>query len=235
MQARTAPFYSNTPLYFSLLLLVALAGFYPSFYGRLGEAKLVHQFHGAIATLWMLLLIGQGWLMRRRQLALHRTIGKCSVVLAALFVVSALMIVHDMLTRDGGFARMFGPRLAFLDLSTVLFFVFAYVMAIHYRRNMALHARYMVCTALPLLPPALSRLLGHYVLATGASFDQALHISFAVTELIVVALLVHDLRVGKMRAPYLILLAVLLVQQASFEVALSVKPWRALVTWMATL
>lgn len=235
MQERAAPLYGNAPLYFSLLLLVALAGFYPSYYSRLGEAKAVHQFHGGVATLWMLLLIGQGWLMRRRRLALHRTIGKCSVVLAALFVVSALMIVHDMLTRDSGFARMFGPRLAFLDLSSVVFFVFAYCMAIYYRRSMPLHARFMVCTALPLLPPALSRLLGHYVLASGASFDQALHVSFVVTELIVVALLAHDLKVGKLRAPYLILLAVLVVQQASFEFALGFGPWRALVTWMTTL
>ena len=229
MQARTTPLYGSAPLYFGLLLAVALAGFYPSYYGRLGEAKALHQFHGGVATLWMLLLIGQGWLMRTRRLALHRTIGKCSIVLAALFVVSGLLIMRDMLTRDSGFARMFGPRLAFIDLSSVLFFAFAYGAAIYYRRNMALHARFMVCTALPLLPPALSRALGHYVLAPGASFGQALHISYIVSELIVVALLAHDLKTGKLRLPYLILLGVLMVQQASFELG----PWGALVGWIS--
>jgi uncharacterized membrane protein len=228
MQARPAPLYVNAPLYFGLLLAVALAGFYPSYYGRLDEAKALHQFHGGVATLWMLLLIGQGWLMRERQLGLHRLVGRGSVVLAALFVVSGLLIVRDMLTRDGGFAKMFGPRLAFIDLSSVLFFAFAYGAAIYYRRTMALHARFMVCTALPLLPPALSRLLGHYVLAPGASFGQALHISYIVSELIVLALLAHDLKTGKLRAPYLVLLGVLVAQQASFELG----PWPVLVAWM---
>ena len=229
MQARALPLYRNSPLYFSLLLVTALVAFFPSFYSRMGEAKFAHQFHGAMSTLWMLLLIGQGWLMRTRRLALHRTIGKCSIVLAALFVVSGLLIMRDMLTRDSGFAKMFGPRLAFIDLSSVLFFAFAYGAAIYYRRDRTLHARFMVCTALPLLPPALSRALGHYVLAPGASFGQALHISYIVSELIVVALLAHDLKTGKLRVPYLILLGVLLVQQASFELG----PWGALVGWIS--
>ena len=233
MQVRSAPFYSNSPLYFTILLLVALVGFFPSYYGRIGDAKMVHQFHGGVSTLWMLLLIGQGWLIRQRKLELHRLVGRSSVVLAVLFVTSGAMITHDMLTRDGGFARMFGPSLAFIDISSVLFFVFAYCMAIHYRRNMALHARYMVCTALPLLPPALSRALGHFVLGRDASFGMALHTSFIVAELVVLALLYHDSRVGKVRAPYLVLLGVLLAQQASFEFALKIGPWRELVSWIA--
>jgi uncharacterized membrane protein len=235
MQARAAPLYANSPLYFSALLLIALVGFFPSYYGRIGDARMVHQFHGGVSTLWMLLLIGQGWLVRKRRFDLHRLVGRTSIVLAVLFVISGVMIVHDMLTRDGGFARMFGPRLAFIDVSSVLFFVFAYSMAIHYRRTMALHARYMVCTALPLLPPALSRALGHFVLGPNASFGMALHTSFIVAEVIVLALLYHDWRLGKVRAPYLILLALLLAQQASFDYALKFTPWRELVAWMATL
>jgi uncharacterized membrane protein len=233
MQARTAPLYASAPFYFLLLLLVALVGFFPSYYSKLGSAKAVHQFHGGVATLWMLLLIGQAWLMRRRQLALHRTIGKSSIVLAALFVVSGLMITHEMVTGDGGFARRFGPRLAFIDISSVAFFVFAYLMAIHHRREVQLHARYMACTALPLLPPALSRLLGHYVLADGATFGQAFHLSFVAAELVVVALLVHDWRGGNVRPPYVILLAVLLVQQLSYELAPHIGPWMGLLEWYA--
>jgi uncharacterized membrane protein len=233
MQARTAPFYGDAPLYFVLLLLVALVGFFPSYYSRLGNGQFAHQFHGAMATLWMLLLITQGFLMRRRKVVLHRALGKASIVLAALFVVSGLMIVQAMLTGESGFSRAFGPRLAFVDLSSVAFFVFAYLMAIYHRREIALHARYMSCTALPLLPPALSRVLGHYVLPDGASFAQAFHISFFVAELIVVALLASDARGGKVRAPYVILLLLLIAQQASYEVSMSIAPWAALVGALA--
>lgn len=232
MQARALPLYRNSPLYFSLLLVTALVAFFPSFYSRMGEAKFAHQFHGAMSTLWMLLLIGQGWLMRSRQVALHRAVGKFSIVLVALFAVSGLMIVHDMVTRDGGFARAFGARLAFLDAAAVAYFVFAYAMAIRHRRDVQLHARYMASTALLLLPPALARILGDHVLPPPPSFEMALHLSFVLTELVVLALIVHDRSTGKLRAPYLILLAVTLAQHASFEIMHKLGPWQALMAWM---
>ncbi|SHG35120.1 hypothetical protein [Massilia sp. CF038] len=233
MHARTSPFYSDAPLYFILLLLTALVGFFPSYYSKLGSGQFAHQFHGAIATLWMLLLIGQSYLMRQRKLALHRAVGKASIVLAALFVVSGLMIVHAMLTGEGGFSRRFGPRLAFVDISSVGFFVFAYLMAIVHRRDVQLHARYMSCTALPLLPPALSRALGHFVMPDGATFAQAFHLSYLAAALIAVALIVNDWRAGKVRAPYVILLVLLLLQQASYEVSMAIGPWKSLVSLLA--
>lgn len=232
MQARALPLYRNSPLYFFLLLLTAVVAFFPSFYSRMGEAKFAHQFHGAMSTLWMLLLIGQGWLMRRRQRALHRAVGKFSIVLVVLFAISGVLIVHDMLTRDGGFALAFGARLAFLDAAAVLYFVFAYAMAIRYRRDVQLHARYMASTALLLLPPALGRILGGLVLPPPPSFELALHLSFVLTELIVLLLILHDRSTGKVRAPYLILLAVTLVQHGSFELMHRLGPWQALVAWI---
>jgi hypothetical protein len=230
MQARPAPFYHLAPLYFFLLLLTALVGFYPNFFSKVGEARNVHRFHGGVATLWLLLLISQSWLIRARQIQLHRLMGRMSVVLAVLFVASGLMIVHDMLSNDSGFSKAFGARLAFIDLSSILYFAFAYVMAILHRRDMGLHARFMASTALPLLPPALARVLGFYVLPDGSTFAMALHLSFFAAELVVLALLLDDRRRGKLRAPYLILLAVLVVQQASYNLSLDVKPWRELVT-----
>ena len=171
--------------------------------------------------------------MRTRRMALHRALGNSSLILVLLFVVSGLLIVHDMLTRDGSFAKVFGPRLAFADLSTVLYFVFTYAMAIYYRNNVQLHARFMVCNALPLIPPALVRALHGFLPAM--TFNQRLHACFTVSELITLALPYNDTRPGKVRAPYLILLGVLLVQHASFVWALQFGPWRAVVAWIVAL
>jgi uncharacterized membrane protein len=234
MLARYGQLYYRSHWYFSLLLAVAIAGFFPTYYARLNDARSLHHFHAIAATLWMLLLISQGYLMRQKKVARHRSIGKLSLVLAPMFAVSGLLVVHDMLTRDSGFARAFGPRLAFIDITSVLWFVFAYCMAIHYRREMPLHARFMASTALPLLPPALSRALAGLVPAVN-SFDLALHLSFAITELVVLALLMHDKKLGKVRAPYLLLLALLLVQQASFNLSMQYQPWRSVVGWIASL
>jgi hypothetical protein len=235
MYARPMPLYHRSPFYFSLLLLIALIGFYPSFYSRAIASSGLHQFHGIVATLWLLLLISQGWLMRRKRISVHRSVGKLSLVLVPLFAISGLMMVHDMLTRDSGFARTFGPRLAFIDLSSIVFFVFAFCMAIYFRRDVGLHARFMASTALPLLPPALLRVLGTHVPSV-TTFDMALHLSYVATELVVVALLLNDRKQsGHMRAPFLILLALLLVQQASFEWSTQLGPWMAILTWFRAI
>lgn len=235
MHARSQPLYRNAHFYFLLLLVTALVGFFPSYYSRLGQASFTHHFHGILATLWMLMLIGQAWLMRQRALKLHRAIGKSSIFLVVLFAVSGLMIVHDMLTRSGGFALAFGARLAFLDTVAVLYFVFAYAMAIRHRREVQLHARYMASTAILLLPPALGRIVGGLILPPPPSFEVAFHVSFVLTELIVLALILHDRMTGKVRPPYLILLAVTLVQHASFEVMHRLGAWQALVAWIRAM
>lgn len=235
MQVRTQPFYSNAPFYFILLLATAFVGFFPSYYSRLGQASFTHHFHGIMATLWMLLLIGQAWLMRQRAVKLHRAIGKSSIFLVVLFAASGLMIVHDMITRDGGFARAFGARLALLDTIAVFYFVFAYSMAIRHRRDIQLHARYMASTAILLLPPAAGRIIGGMILPPPPSFEMAFHLSFMLTELVVLALIVHDRSTGKLRPPYLILLAVTLVQHASFEIMHRLGAWQSLLTWIRSL
>ncbi|MES2898100.1 MAG: hypothetical protein V4723_00155 [Pseudomonadota bacterium] len=236
MQIRPEPLYRNAPFYFALLLLTALVGFFPSFYSRIGEAKFTHLLHGGVATLWMLLLIGQSWLVRQRQLRWHRAIGKASVLLVVLFAIGGVMIDHDMLTRSGGFAKAFGHRLFFLDMMATVYFVVAYALAIHNRHNVQLHARFMASTALLLLPPALARVLGFYVLPEGSSFALAFHLGFAISSLVVLALMLHDYHSGgKVRAPYLILLAVMLVQQASYEVLPRLDAWMNFVGWLRSL
>lgn len=178
------------------------------------------------------MLIGQTWLVRSGRRRLHRTVGRLSVFLALAFVISSAIIVRDMLTRDSPFARLFGPRLAFTDVGSIVFFGFAYGMAILHRGDRERHARWMAATALPLLPPALARLIGGYLMSK-PSFELAFHLSFAASYLLVIALLVHDWRGGKIRAPYVVLLAVLALQQISFDNALKVPIRRAVVDAIA--
>ncbi|UUZ46979.1 hypothetical protein LP420_25545 [Massilia sp. B-10] len=106
--------------------------------------------------------------------------------------------------------------------------MFAYLMAIYYRRDVGLHALHELHRAAAAAARPW-RALGHYVLPDGASFAQAFHISFFVAELVVVALLAADALASKVRAPYVILLVLLIVQQASYEWSMQFGPWQALV------
>ena len=113
---RSGPLYPRAGYYFLLLLLVAFAAFYPSYFSKLGEVDARRHFHGSVATAWVTLLVVQGLLMRSRRVALHRRLGKTAYVLAPLFVLSGLLIIQDMARGANPFQHAYGSRLAFVDL-----------------------------------------------------------------------------------------------------------------------
>ncbi|MEO5629628.1 MAG: hypothetical protein ABIQ62_07675 [Thermomonas sp.] len=235
MNARTGPVYPRAAFYFLLLLATALLGFLGSYFMRLADNNLVRHLHAVTAFAWLLLLITQAWLMRRRAFALHRKLGRTSLALAPLFVISGLLLVQDMLARPGPFIEPFVERLAFIDLTTMAWFSAAYCLALHHRRKTPLHARYMASTALLVLPPALSRAMGGFVPGV-SSFEMAFHLAYLVTELLIVALLVHDFRSeGRVRAPYCILLAIILLQQVAFVLLPGMPWWSRACAWIAAL
>lgn len=209
--------YDRAPWYFSLLLLAGVLGFYRSYFSILGQVDLAHHLHGITATAWMILLITQGWLVRGRRLARHRFVGRSAYVLAPLFLLSGAFMVKVMLSNTDPFSLTYGKRLAFVDITTLAYFAAAVALALVHRRQVHLHARYMACTGIMILPPALARLVAGFVHGP-ARFPIGFHASYVIADAIVVLLLVHDARTGGIRAPYALLLALLLVQQFGFVV-----------------
>lgn len=217
------PFYSRAPLYLAGLLALAVLGFYRSYFARLLGADAVHHLHGLTATAWLTLLCLQAWLYRTRRMALHRQLGRLSAWLVPLFLLSGVLVLRRMLTASDGFSQAFGMRLSFADASSLVYFAVAFGLALHHRRRLPLHARFMVSTALLVLPPALARAAGQYLPGI-QSFEAAFHAGYVASELMVLGLILHDLRHGGWRLPYPMLLAVMLVQQASFH-AVPQWPW----------
>lgn len=235
MHARTRPLYPRAVFYFLLLLGTALVGFWGTYFTRLSEANGIRHAHAATGFAWVLLLVTQAWLMRKRNFALHRALGRSSLLLAPLFLVTGLFLVQDMLAHPSPFAQAFGVRLAFIDLTSLAWFAVAYGLALRHRRETPLHARYMASTALLLLPPALVRALGMNIPAI-ASFEMAFHAGYFVTEFLLVALIVHDQRSeGRIRAPYVLLLVLTVLQQIAFVMLPDVPAWTRFCGWMAGL
>lgn len=146
--------------YFIGLFVLVIMGFWPSYFVKFfnGTANFTFyfHFHATMMILWILMLIIQPILIRKKKLALHRLIGKLSYFLFPMMLVSIILIIHQR-----------HPTIDEKDLDITLYgqfrpfiiFVTAYFIAIKYRHNINIHARAMIATGIAIIEPALTRLI----------------------------------------------------------------------------
>jgi uncharacterized membrane protein len=96
------------------------------------------QLHGVAATLWPVLIIVQVLLIRARNYQLHRTLGVVGVVVAALFVITASMMVIGK-PRPTEAMR----AIVILPIHQLMFFSLAVAAGIRFRHEAASHKRLM--------------------------------------------------------------------------------------------
>lgn len=155
--------YRHAHWYVLALLPLAAAAFWRSYLGQIGQAPLEFHAHGVTATLWMLLLAAQAWSIHAGRRALHRQAGLVSLALFPLFLAGGASIFIGMAQRYAAglspFYTLYAPRLAWLDIVAVAGFAACYFEALRNRRQVRLHAGYLLATAIFLLPPILGRLI----------------------------------------------------------------------------
>jgi uncharacterized membrane protein YozB (DUF420 family) len=145
-----------------VIVLTAFVGFAPSYYLRSFSAAaplttLVH-LHGALATSWILLFLGQTSLVSAGRTDLHRRLGIAGIVVATLFVVvgyfTAITAARNGVTPPGG-----PPPLGFLavPLGTLLSFAILAAVGISQRRHRDTHKRLMLLATIAMITPAFAR------------------------------------------------------------------------------
>ena len=185
----TAAIYRHGPFFFSLLLLMALLGFWVSYFARLGhDTVFLEHLHGLAMFGWCLLLIAQSTLIRRGRKSLHRFLGRVSYFWVPLIAFSTLWLASYKLSGRGLSAE--GTFLLAIQIFLLIQLLWFYGLAISNRKMPARHARYMLCTALPLIDPILARILFVGLSSVVENLTAYLQlISFGFTDLLVVALL----------------------------------------------
>ncbi|MBT8478938.1 MAG: hypothetical protein KJO06_08480 [Gemmatimonadetes bacterium] len=164
-----------------------LAGAYP-------EVSPTVHIHGWTFFLWYLLFPLQAWLVRSRRVALHRTLGYTSVVLAVAMIFTGLIVIGIQMEAanqpDGPpFWQSLGPAI-FVTLA--LFAVF-YGLALRYRRNRHLHKRLMLLASTGALGAAGFRVLGQVIgMGPAAGIGGIL-----LPNVIIVAAILIELRRGE--------------------------------------
>lgn len=146
---------------FVTVLLAAIVGFWTPYYSRLTAGLDIYTHaHGALMTLWCLLLVAQAALVRTRQVARHRALGRLAWALGPAIALSIVLLAHHRLRVA------FSPGqvvLLYVQLGTLVLFVAAWLAGLLTRARPSWHARFMIAGAVTLLDPIFARLVTFHV------------------------------------------------------------------------
>jgi hypothetical protein len=224
-------FYSKSPWYFALALLIIFIGFYKSYFTQLKQTDISHHIHGSAALLWMLLLIVQPLLISKNGIKWHRWLGWASVVLVPVIILSGMKMVQVMIQIRASYPPKVPYQLAFIDLFSLVQFAVFFVLAIVTRKKMQLHARYMAATVFLFLMPGLGRAL---LFIPGLnSFGKVVNVGLLLTEITLLILIADDNHKGKIRLPYVLALVLFAIQHIGFNYIYDFASWLNFMNWYA--
>lgn len=220
--------------YFAGLLLLAFVAYWPSYFSQVLSADHYTHLHASLAVLWILMLAAQPTLIRMKRLALHRLLGAFSYVLAPLIVVSIVLLGHSRIKGLSGEAYAVQTYILYLQVSLTVLFGLSYALAIIKRRTVALHARFMVCTAFTLIDPVVIRLM--FWMGSRTPTWNYQWVTFGLTDLVILALIYMERRSKSGRWVFPAALAVFVLAQLPALFGLTfTAPWQAFAQWFAAL
>ncbi|MEZ2348169.1 hypothetical protein [Terriglobus sp. RCC_193] len=193
--------YPHAQWWFLLCIVLTWVGFGHSYFAQIRTQPLLHHVHGALMGGWILTLIVQPILYQQGRMKLHRTLGRWAVyLLVPAIVVCVFFMIRSML-RFTLIPPFMVDHLAFLDVASLFLFPLFVGLGIWYARNIQLHARYIACTVMLLMPPALARagLMSAYL---RTHFRLNVNLMVGLMSFVLLMLMVDDKRKGKLYAAY---------------------------------
>jgi hypothetical protein len=223
---------------FGVLTVAAIAAFWPSYLSRpLQQIDGTTHLHAAVMASWCALLVAQALLIRARATAWHRALGKLSYAIAPLVVIVALRLTQIRIRAVPAGALSAAARDFYLPISAALVFGTSYALAMAYRRRPALHARFMVGTALTFIDPVLARILAFHVPAIPFSYQQP--ITFGLTDAWLLFAIWQERRAGRRPGiagtAFPALLGMFAVIHALWFTLAPTGAWVQLIAWFGAL
>ncbi len=231
MELKTKSSFKNAGYAFAGILLLALLGFWPSYFSHFfndsANFNFYFHFHAAVVCLWMIALVAQPMLMKAKRFALHKTIGKFSYVLFPLLIVSVILLTHHrhLATEKDLDMSIFIPFKDLLILTT------GYGIAIFNLTNTQIHARGMVVTGIAFIEPPMIRLISN----ANVSFPNSYYLTMACVLLLLLLLIYLERKhlEGKWIFPFTMGLYIVSYFIILFHVQL--PHWNAFVNWFIRL
>lgn len=213
--------YRHAHYFVGAVLLVIFVGFWASYFQIVGgEMPLAFHVHAVSSMAWLLLLIVQHVSIHRRSNALHRQMGKASFALFPFLMLGFVMIINVTADRytaqESEFAIYASPIFGgALSIALVAYCTLFYL-ALKNRRNVKLHAGYMLATPMILFESPFGRLVDQYipwlnVIRTEGPHEVMSSIAFCDALMVALAMALY-FRDRKNGAPWLVASAFMTAQ-----------------------
>ena len=160
--------YRHAHYFVGAVLLVIFGGFWATYFSVVAEPMPAgFHVHAVTSMAWLLLLIAQHVSIHRRANALHKQMGRASFALFPLLIVGFVMIINVTADRyvaqENDFIMYAGPKFGGALTIALLAYCTLFFLALKHRRNIRLHAGYMLATPMILFESPFGRLMDQYI------------------------------------------------------------------------
>ncbi|UWZ84742.1 hypothetical protein [Occallatibacter riparius] len=224
-------------VYLGVLWVGMIAGFgvdFPRYLRENPAAPMIVHIHGAIYSVWMLLLTVQVLLVVRDRVALHRRLGWLLAGWACLMGVMgpvAIMVSQAANMRGG---PVYDPPFLCVAFNNVLCFLILLACGIALRKNPAAHRRLMILSSVSLADPGFARFSGWIWPQEPASIPVWFVYTFYGNVLLIALMTAWDWYRGRLMRQFVIGASALLAAEFTATVLYFWGPWRALsASWVA--
>jgi len=160
--------YRHAPYFVLFCMAVIVGGFWPTYFAQWGSVPWQFHAHGVAASIWVTMVLTQSWTAHHKdQLAIHRAVGKASLLLFP-FLIAGLAGIIDLTAKGYAAANhpvrvMFGPAFLVGVAVAIAAYVTVYYRALKFRRKVWIHSGYMLSTPLILFESPFSRLMNGFL------------------------------------------------------------------------
>ncbi len=239
--------YYNLGYWFILLMALAFIGFYTSYLSVIFQPTIpIIHIHFILLTLWMLMLIAQPFFIKYKKLSIHRKLGKISYVLVPLVLVSSFLMIRFSYYRDinqlhqdsvRGLNHFSNDQILqqaaeYKALPFIWFFWFIlfYSLAVINRRKSAIHARFMLATALSLLGPIVDRIV--FKLENLGESIRLEAVAFLIADIVLSILLWKDYKHKRPTQTLRTALVIYIIGQVLYFTVPGTDAWQYFVTFV---
>ena len=159
--------YRQAHWFVGFVLLVILAGFWASYWSTVRSVPLAFHVHALSSSAWLLLLMVQSVVIHRRGNALHKQLGWASFLLFPALILGFMMIMdvsaQAYVSARSPFSVHLGPSFVIGMVIAIAAYLTVFYLALKHRRNVKLHAGYMLTTPLILFESPFSRVIDAFM------------------------------------------------------------------------